>query len=57
MAPPTFHRLDKEVILKILSDLALSSKNKRTAAEAEQPEKKDRVESVRQEKCPSETQD
>jgi hypothetical protein len=55
MAPPTFHRLDKEVLLRMLSELALSSKSKRTAAEVEESEKKDRV--VLQEKCPSETQE
>jgi hypothetical protein len=56
MAPATFHRFDKEVLLKMLSDLALSPKNKRTAAEAEQSGKKDQVESAPQEQCPSETQ-
>jgi len=39
----------------MLSELALSSKNKHTAAEVEESEKKDRV--VLQEKCPSETQE
>jgi len=57
MAPSTFHRLDKEVLLNMLSELAVSSKSKRTAAEAEQPEMKDRAESLLQEKCPSETQE
>ncbi len=51
MAPPTFHKLDKEVLLKMLSGLALSSKNKRAATEAEPPEKKDRVKSSLQERC------
>jgi hypothetical protein len=46
MASPNFRRLDKEVLLKMLSELALSSKNERTVAEAEDPEKKGRVESV-----------
>ena len=41
----------------MLSELAVSSKSKRTAAEAEQPEMKDRAESLLQEKCPSETQE
>ncbi len=40
----------------MLSELALSWKHKPTAAEAEQPEKEDRVEPVLHENCPSETQ-
>lgn len=54
MAPSSFRRLDKKVLLKMLSDLALSSKNNRTTAD--EPEKKGRVESVLLEECPSETQ-
>jgi hypothetical protein len=42
MTPPTSHKLDKEVLLKILSELASSSKNK-SAAGMDQPERPSRI--------------
>jgi hypothetical protein len=45
MASPTFRKLDKDVLLKMLSDLAVTSKERRAAAATEQPEKRSEAES------------
>jgi hypothetical protein len=44
MASPTFRKLDKDALLKMLSDLALSAKQKPPAAASEQSEKKAQIE-------------
>jgi hypothetical protein len=55
MASPTFRKLDKDVLLKMLSDLAVSSKERRAAAGAEQPDQKSENDSELQ-GAPFETQ-